>query len=116
MDHELVSFINEYCDKSRTTSQEFTYDKIDVVDLSVFPLLSELSREKLDHRIKLLKYFNQVMAQMLPLIDIRNLNEERSLAFPICHLLGLMFYDVKVGYLSDVLAVTRSYVRRPMIS
>ena len=66
MDHELVSFINEYCDKSRTTSQEFTYDKIDVVDLSVFPLLSELSREKLDHRIKLLKYFNQVMAQMLP--------------------------------------------------
>jgi hypothetical protein len=51
--------------------------------------------ETLEHRLKLLKHFNHCVVQLIPLIDLRNLYEERSLASCICNLKGLLFYDVK---------------------
>lgn len=115
-DHELVEFINSYCEKSHTSSQEYTIDKVDPFEFSAYPLLSDLSRESLEQRISLLKYFNSMVSALIPLVDLRNLAEERSLAYLVCALRGLIFYDVKVGFLNDIISVTRSYLRRPILS
>jgi hypothetical protein len=35
MDHELVSFVNSYCEKSLCTSQEVTCEKINISELTM---------------------------------------------------------------------------------
>lgn len=39
MDHELVNFINAYCEKFTCTSQEVTCEKINLLELTMRPTL-----------------------------------------------------------------------------
>jgi hypothetical protein len=70
----------------------------------------------MERRLKLLKYFNHLIANILPLVDMRPAEDEWSLAYLLCTLKGLVFYDVKTNYLNDVLNRTRTYLRRPIIT
>jgi hypothetical protein len=79
-------------------------------------MLSDISKETLDKRVTLLKYFNAQMANFLPLIDLRNLTDEASLAYKICSLRGLLFYDVKLGLLNEALSNTKTTFRRPVVA
>jgi len=97
-------------------SQNFSLKNLSAIELSGYSVLSDRSIDTLEKRLRVLKYFNLQMMQLVPLIDLKILSEEWSLACLICTLRGLLFYDVKLTLLNDCLARTRSFLPKPIIT
>jgi len=53
---------------------------------------------------------------LIPVINLRNLTEDWSVAYNLCALRGLIFYDTKVDFLNEALNRTQSYLPRKVIT
>eukprot|EP01133_Synstelium_polycarpum_P005956 gene5956-6899_t len=66
-------------------------------------------------RFIVLKHFNACCQTFLQYVDLRGASEDWSIAYQLCSLRGLLFYDVKLEVLSNVLQNTRTFGRRPIV-
>lgn len=115
MDSELVKLINSCCQRQRISAHEFSLDRCDPSELQRYTSLSEVPMVALAQRVKLLKYFNSQISQFLPLVDLKNVSEEWSLAYLVYVLRGLIFYNVKTNFLNDVLQRNGTFLRRAVV-
>eukprot|EP01119_Soliformovum_irregulare_P010330 TRINITY_DN2538_c2_g1_i6.p1 TRINITY_DN2538_c2_g1~~TRINITY_DN2538_c2_g1_i6.p1 ORF type:complete len:2218 (-),score=665.69 TRINITY_DN2538_c2_g1_i6:11-6022(-) len=115
-DHELVRFVQSSCEKLRISFREFSFDRFDSSDIQCYPMICDFPIQAIECRLRILKSFNTSVSMLLPLIDMRNISEEWSMAFLISTLRGLLFYDIKVGYISDILSRDATNLRRPLVS
>ncbi|GAM23782.1 hypothetical protein SAMD00019534_069570 [Acytostelium subglobosum LB1] len=117
LDQELVKFVNTVCEKQKKTPSQLIFDQCLTTEyLMLFPQLFGVNDPMvLQLRFIILKHFNTCCQSFLQYIDLRGASEDWSIAYRLCSLRGLLFYDIKLEVLGSSLQSTRFFGRRPML-
>src|SRR5690348_5736154 len=82
----------------------------------IYPLLLQVQPHELQLRFSLLKLFNSFVSSALPLIDLTQVNQHfNSLAHRLSSIRPLIFLDIKISFLREVLAKTAADKEPPLI-
>ena len=112
MDYEFIFFTEKLCEKKPISSFDIQWNDFDFKEFLVF----QLPMEKVRIRFHLLKYLNFLISNLLPLVDMRYVNENWSLGYMVGAMRRLIFVDIQQSLLEDNLFATRSYRTIPMIT
>jgi hypothetical protein len=101
----------EVSSNSRTTTSLLTLDLWRIVDSdwdrTRQPNLEAVPKHLLAARFSVLRFLNQQLALILPLVDFGNTAGSWSLASRLSHLHGLIFFEIKRGPWEQILRQTK---------
>lgn len=78
-------------------------------------LLIIMLKAQLKLRFAILRIFNNLVASVLPLIDLTNVETSNGLANKLCNIRGLIFFDTKNSFLREVINKTAVSAESPLI-
>ena len=104
MDDQLIQYVNQIWETSGVDSLNLTATCLCIPKHSAqqWQLISDVTLRNLRQRFCLLSLFNQTLTECVSVIDLTN-QDKGTLANRIFSLRHLIFYDVKIGILHQVL-------------
>eukprot|EP01119_Soliformovum_irregulare_P002830 TRINITY_DN1308_c1_g1_i2.p1 TRINITY_DN1308_c1_g1~~TRINITY_DN1308_c1_g1_i2.p1 ORF type:complete len:2755 (-),score=1130.06 TRINITY_DN1308_c1_g1_i2:303-7640(-) len=106
MDIQLVDFINNMSNRTGVDVLQFSPYLITISESEreLYPLLAKFSNSEIQIRFSILKILNSVILSALPLVDLSLTNvHASSLGHQLSQIRDLIFYDVKVGFMREIL-------------